>query len=122
MAFLPGPHHPERRVYLFDLSVVSRGESENSWSYMNGRVANPAVYQTRMRALEEIAELFGDKVAGHYFGATESEMDLMKREALRVKDDGELPRNGAGIGGEDKGPDSGSEENEKRGMVQHETA
>ena len=71
-----------------------------------------------MRALEEIAELFGDKVAGHYFGATESEMDLMKREALRVKDDGELPSDGE----EGKVPDSGSDENEKKGMVQDETA
>lgn len=72
-----------------------------------------------MRALEEIAELFGDKVAGHYFGATESETDLMKREALRVKDDGELPRVGEDEG---KVPDSGSEANEKNGMVQQETA
>ena len=73
-----------------------------------------------MRALEEIAELFGDKVAGHYFGATEAETDVMKREALRVKEDGELPRVGEGEG--KVPPDSGSEENEKNGMAQRETA
>ena len=60
--------------------------------------------QTRMRTLEEIGEIFGDKVAGHYFGATESELTRMKREALRVGEDGELP----GTGDEKDKVDEGS--------------
>ena len=81
------------------------------------------IQQTRMHTLEEIGDLFGDRIAGHYFGATESEMDLMRREALRVKDDGELPRSTPDAAMQDiKGPDSGSEEGEKRGVTQQETA
>ena len=75
-----------------------------------------------MRTLEEIGEVFGDRVAGHYFGATESELDLMKRQALRVKDDGELPLDVVESRQDVKGQDSGSDEHEKGVIMQHETA
>lgn len=66
--------------------------------------------------------MFGDKIAGHYFGATESELDLMKRQALRVKDDGELPQDAIESRQDVKGQDSGSDEHEKGVILQHETA
>jgi hypothetical protein len=40
--------------------------------------------ETKQRSLEEIGEIFGDKVAAHYYGASEEERAEIKRNALKM--------------------------------------
>ena len=47
--------------------------------------------ETKQRSLEEIGEIFGEKVAGHYYHMTDEEKEEMAREALRLTEDGTLP-------------------------------
>lgn len=44
--------------------------------------------ETRMRTLEEIGEVFGDKVAGHWYGMSAEEKAQLARDALRMDDHG----------------------------------
>ena len=43
-----------------------------------------------MRTLEEIGELFGDKVAAHYYGTTEEEKEEIRRQAMKMTEDGRI--------------------------------
>jgi hypothetical protein len=47
--------------------------------------------ETKQRTLEEIGEIFGDKVAAHYYGASEEERAEIKRNALKMTATGTVP-------------------------------
>lgn len=47
--------------------------------------------ETKQRTLEEIGEIFGDKIAAHYYGASEEERAEIKRNALKMTATGSIP-------------------------------
>ena len=47
--------------------------------------------ETRQRTLEEIGELFGDKVASRWYGLTAEEREKMAEDALRMTESGRSP-------------------------------
>jgi hypothetical protein len=47
--------------------------------------------ETKQRTLEEIGEIFGDKVAAHYYGASEEERAEIKKNALKMTATGTVP-------------------------------
>jgi MFS family permease len=47
--------------------------------------------ETRQRTLEEIGELFEDKVASHWYKASAEVRDLLAQDALRLMESGRLP-------------------------------
>lgn len=47
--------------------------------------------ETKMRTLEEIGELFGDRVASHWYGVSAEERDRLAEDALKLTPSGHMP-------------------------------